>query len=533
MAPRITSNAKQKDTMSIRLNIILVISLILLCITGALVYANYRDAFTLVKETAITRAVQVRDYLNDHLRLEEQAEIDALLTMANSGDGTSKSYMAIKNTVEAAQGVTGAKFVYISVKLASSDWVYFADGYQEGNELYTPLGTPIEEDYYDLYKELEASGEDLPGEYENASFGRLMSSYFPIKDSSGEVVAILGTDFDIEANYQFFIKRFWWSSLTALLLMLVAIIIVDFFINSWIVKPLKKMLGITEEIAQGNLKQELPSIGRGEVLSLSWAIQSMQSQLRVVVSHIQQAASQVADGSHQLSDASLTLSQGANDQAHASEQIVNTLETLETSARKSTEHAEMGHGRTLTVLKHVKKGRESSNSVLKTMQSLEKSAKELQRINKVIDDLAFQTHILALNASVEAARAGEAGKSFSVVAEEVQNLASRSSKSSKETAALIESVFNQAGLGLDQSIKMEQDFHEIAVEIEALKHESLEIQDLNHRQKTDVERMSEHLKRITDSIRTTSATAEESAAASEELSSQATLLNNETHKFSL
>ena len=519
---------KMNADFGIRTRMILVTVFIILIVTGSLVAINYRDSITLVKETAISRAVQVKSFIQADL----ESHLDQYLDLANTGNTDTKLYTDIKNQMETIQGVTGAKFVYISLKTADS-WIYFADGYDENHELFTPMGTPIEADYQFIYKELENKGVDIPGNYENGDFGRLMSSYFPVKNKSGEVVAVIGTDFDIEQNYQFFMKRFMLSLLFSLVMMFIAILAINGFIHRWVTKPIGIMLIATENISKGDLRVDAPSIGKGEVFRLSSAIKQMQLQLRTIASQIQQAATQVDDGSMQLSDASLALSQGANEQADAAATIVKTLESLEAATMQSALFASDGLTRTTNALSRVENGRFSASEMLDTMQKLQKAAMEMQKINKVIDDLSFQTHILALNASIEAARAGNAGKGFSVVAEEVQNLAARSSKSSKETAVLIETVFRHAKIGLEQSEMIVSNFSEIEVDVENLKSSNLEIEQFNAHQNQAVGDMSILIKQISQSIHNTSATAEETAAASEELSSQAALLNNQSHQFKL
>lgn len=517
-----------KNETSIRFRMITVTAIIIVIVTVALIASHYRDSMALVKETAISRAVQVKNFIAP----EVEQSLEDYVEIATAGDSTSDIYTQIKSKIETIQGVTGAKFVYLSLKL-EGQWIYFADGYEAGNPLFTPLSTPVESDYESIYEMLETSGEEIPGKYENGDFGRLMSSYFPVKDDSGRVVAVIGTDFDIEQNYQFFIKQFIRSLIISLVLMLSTIFVIDLFIRKWITLPLQTMLTATTAISNGDLQSSMPDIGKGEVLKLSASIQQMQHQLRSIAIQIQQTASQVSEGAAHLSEMSLQLSQDASEQSHAAAGITTSIAQLERDARRSAENASNGLMLSENAISEVISGTNGASQLVHTMQDLEKSALEMKRINRVIDDLAFQTHILALNAAIEAARVGEAGKGFSVVAEEVQNLAKLSSQSSKETASLIESVFKQAKAGLNQSEIMLCDFQTIEKHVSEIKASSLEIDKINTSQSTAIMEISNWMQHISDSILRTSTTADETAASSEELNAQAENLNRHTHQFKL
>ena len=517
-----------KNETSIRFRMITVAAIIITFVTIAFVINHYRDSMTLVKETAVSRAIQVKKFIEPEIK----RSLNDYVEITKTGNSSSATYHQIKSKIETIQGVTGAKFVYISLKL-ENQWVYFADGYETGNPLFTPLSTPVESDYASIYETLETTGEEIPGEYENGDFGRMMSSYFPVKDASGQVIAVIGTDFDIEQNYQFFITQFIRSLFISFGLMLVTIFVIDLFIKKWITYPLQTMLLATVAISNGDLQTSMPDIGKGEVLKLSSSIQRMQFQLRSIAIQIQQTASQVSEGAAHLSDMSLQLSQDASEQSQAVTSIMTSISQLEKDAKRSAENATNGLKLSEIAIAEVTNGTSGASQLVHTMQDLEKSALEMKRINRVIDDLAFQTHILALNAAIEAARVGEAGKGFTVVAEEVQNLAKLSSQSSKETADLIESVFRQAKVGLNQSENMLSDFQTIEVQVSEIKTSSLEIDKINTSQSTAIMEISDWMKQISGSIVRTSTTADETAASSEELNAQAENLNRQSHQFKL
>jgi len=171
--------------------------------------------------------------------------------------------------------------------------------------------------------------------------------------------------------------------------------------------------------------------------------------------------------------------------------------------------------------------------MLLSMDGISGAASNISQIIKVIDDIAFQTNILALNAAVEAARAGQYGKGFSVVAEEVRNLAVRSADAANETSALIESTANKVESGKLTANKTARAFGNIVEGVVKVAAIVAEISDSSDEQAENIIQINRGIEQVSQVVQTNSATSEQSAAASGELSNEADRLNEQVSHFKL
>ncbi|MEG1292422.1 MAG: methyl-accepting chemotaxis protein, partial [Lachnospiraceae bacterium] len=238
------------------------------------------------------------------------------------------------------------------------------------------------------------------------------------------------------------------------------------------------------------------------------------------------STSRVNVGSEQVAGASQALAQGSTEQASAIEEVTASINEIAEKTRRNAEQA----NDTNVLVKEIKNEAASGDSQMKemihAMLEINDSSENISKIIKVIDDIAFQTNILALNAAVEAARAGVHGKGFAVVAEEVRNLAGKSASAASETAEMIEDSIKKVAHGSKLAQDTAAALSEIVNSIEKIVElvDNIAISSVD--QSTAVTQIDQAISQVSHVVQTNSATSEECAAASEELSNQAAILRN-------
>jgi len=247
---------------------------------------------------------------------------------------------------------------------------------------------------------------------------------------------------------------------------------------------------------------------------------SITGHIRKIAVQMSEGSEQVASAAQQVSSSSQMLADGASEQASSVEQISSSLEEMSSMTRQNAENASEGHDVSKNSLEIVLESEKSMNALTDSIHEVADASEQTQKIVKTIDEIAFQTNLLALNAAVEAARAGEAGAGFSVVAEEVRNLAMRSAEAAKTTEELIENtvVKVQAGTELVESTTAK--FRQMIDISKKLGELTAEIAAASGEQAQGIEQVNQAVNEMDRVIQQNAANAEESASASEELSSQ-------------
>lgn len=292
---------------------------------------------------------------------------------------------------------------------------------------------------------------------------------------------------------------------------------------------------ILNEMAEGNFSvhSEKDEYYIGEFEQLMRSMKKINRGLSELLLQISRSADHVAAGSEQVSSGSQNLAQGTTEQAASVEELTGMMSEISDQAYRNSRDAQEASEKAQMVKENATESSRSMQEMVKAMAEISGKSDEIRKIVKTIEDFSFQTNILALNAAVEAARAGDRGKGFSVVANEVRSLANQSSAASKSTAALIQSSLQAVENGRRIANETDNALAEVVSGIDNVSELLFHITDASSKQFDANRQVTENINLISEVVQTNSATAEECAAASEELASQAQLLKELVSHFKL
>jgi methyl-accepting chemotaxis protein len=288
---------------------------------------------------------------------------------------------------------------------------------------------------------------------------------------------------------------------------------------------------LAEKIASGNLQVEA-SISSDQD-TLGKAFKTMVESLNDILGQVRVAIEQVAAGAGQVSSASQELSQGATESASSVEEITSSINQISSQSRETTDNAAEANSLSQQAATDAQGGQQQMNELQSAMESISNASDEITKVVKVIDDIAFQINLLALNANVEAARAGKYGKGFAVVAEEVRNLAVRSAEAVKETTAMVDQSVSSIETGNELTGKTASQLESIVSGAERVSQFLQELAASSKEQSQAIDQITEGLGQVDQVTQSNTASAEESASAAEELSSQAEQLRSAIATFKL
>lgn len=297
--------------------------------------------------------------------------------------------------------------------------------------------------------------------------------------------------------------------------------------------PFDEVDKIMTKLSAGDLNAEISTEYSGEYDHIKKSINATVNVFNELLHGIATASSQVAAGSEQVSNAAQALSQGATEQAGTIEEIASTITEISKNIKNNAENAKKTNDAVDSTVQAIDGGGAQMKELVAAMEKIGQTSSQIDKVIKTIEDIAFQTNILALNASVEAARAGAAGKGFAVVADEVRSLAGKSSEAAKGTTALIENALTAVKNGSEIVTQTEKTFIGLQNQSGIMAKLMAEISKATDEQATAISQTSSGIDQVSSVVQTNSASAEETAASSEELSGQAVTLKQLVGKFRL
>lgn len=373
----------------------------------------------------------------------------------------------------------------------------------------------------------------------------------------------------------------WTLAAICIVFIILIFFVLHFYLRSSIIRPIRNLDRITGQIADGNLDVEFEHNSKNEFSHVNLSLEKMTQRLKVYIAYIDEissvlskmaqgdfqfelyqdytgefevvkaglintrnhitatlraiadSAEQVNVNAEQVSSGSQVLSQGATEQASAVEELSATAQDILEKVQQNAANTQTASDEANATGTSLQESSQKMHDLVSAMDTIKQTSDQIQGIIKTIDDIAFQTNILALNAAVEAARAGTAGKGFAVVADEVRSLAEKSAQASQMTQEMIQNSIAAVEQGSNLATETAQALEDAASNAQTVVQAIAGIAQASSEQADAVSQVSQGLDQVSSVVQTNSATAEESAAASQELSGQANTLKQLIGKFKL
>ena len=277
----------------------------------------------------------------------------------------------------------------------------------------------------------------------------------------------------------------------------------------------------------------LVTLGALVVLALTAKLLSHRLSLPIMRESIRNGSDEISGAARQVASSGTQLAEGATTQAASLEETASSMEEMSSMTKRNTEGAQGALGAASSARQSAEAGATQMRSMQHAMTEIQTSGRDIAKILKTIDEIAFQTNILALNAAVEAARAGEAGAGFAVVADEVRALAQRAAAAARETATKMDDSAAKTEQGAKICSEAAASFASIDAQIRRLDTLVSEIAAASREQHEGISQINEGLSQVHQSIQQNTATSEENSAAAQELSTQAEHLANALSRFEM
>lgn len=289
------------------------------------------------------------------------------------------------------------------------------------------------------------------------------------------------------------------------------------------------------EMANGNyaVRSKVPDRYTGDFSKLYESMRTTRNQMKETLIAIGEAAKQVSDGSGDLATSSQSLAEGATEQAMAVQELLSTITDITEGMEKSAESADDSYAKAQHYANEADNSKEEMHHMMEAMERINDTSTKIGNIISEIESIAAQTNLLSLNASIEAARAGEAGRGFAVVADQIRELADQSAKAAVDTRELIEGSLKEISDGNSSAERAANAIESVVDGIKQIAEFSKGLKVMVGDQTEAMHQAETGVNQISEVVQSNAATAQEASATSEELSAQATMLDELVGRFVL
>ena len=283
--------------------------------------------------------------------------------------------------------------------------------------------------------------------------------------------------------------------------------------------------------AEGNFDVQPEVEWKGDFVGILNSFMMFEESMAETIKDIQNVSNDVSSSAEQVASSSNDLADGATNQAAVVEELTATVAGVSEQVEKNSQSAKEISGRVDELGNAIAESNGKMHEMVASMNEINEASREIDKIIATINQIASQTNLLALNASIEAARAGEAGKGFAVVANQVNQLADQSAQAAKESAALIETSVKAVEKGMVIAGETATQLEGVAENSKVITEEVTNIAETLETQTAEIQQINEGIEQINDVVQTNSATSEECAAASHEMSNEAENLREMIRRF--